>query len=174
MKFVKTKTINGSANKIWQVTAVEFADIGKWMSGVVHSRANETAQLNNEAVAGRVCTFDTSDDPFMAIENITRFDEKNHILEFEVFPQKKSGAGLPIIKNSVVMSLETINDNTTVLHWQSQFELKWLGKLLSPLLRIKINGTFNDLLNDLKVYIETGRVSEKKRRYDEKLRLKMA
>lgn len=161
MKLLKTIVINQPVEKVWQVAAEDFANAGKWMSGVVHSQGTD---------CGRVCTLQNKPDGLQAIENITRFDSDNHILEFEVFPKAKSGPGLPIVKNTVKLELHKQGAKTEVF-WHSDVELKFVGKLLYPILRLGLGSAFGHLLNDLKVFVETGSVSLRKQKFDKKMGL---
>lgn len=43
-----------------------------------------------------------------------------------------------------------------------------MGAVMSPIMKRKFNGTINDLYADLKVYAETGQVSEAKRKAQKK------
>ncbi|WDE05447.1 SRPBCC family protein [Thalassomonas viridans] len=170
MKISRTVTIKKPVNQVWQVAAEDFANAYKWMTGVVHSYENSAPKKTDSPVAGRICNLENKkEDPFHAVENILRFDGNRHILEFEIFPVKKSGPGIPIIKNHVVLSLSANQDGSTQVYWNCNVELKLLGKLLYPLLKLGLNKGFDGVLNDLKVYLETGRVSAKKQKFDEKI-----
>ena len=150
------------------MAAEDFANAYKWMSGVVHSYETPGDKLEDAPLAGRVCNLDNKKDPFHAVEKILRFDRDRHVLEIEVIPVKKSGPGIPIIKNHVTLTLRSNPDGSTQVYWHCDLELKLLGKLLYPLLKLGLNKSFDGILNDLKVYLETGQVSVSKQKFDEK------
>jgi len=168
MKLNRSVTINKPVSKVWQVAAEDFANAYKWMSGVVHSYETPGNRQEGAPLAGRICNLENKKDPFHAVENIIRFDSERHILEFEVFPVKKSGPGIPVIKNHVTLSLKATEDGGTRVFWDCNLELKLMGKLLYPLLKLGLNKAFDGILNDLKVYMETGKVSVQKQKFDEK------
>jgi len=169
MKLSRTVTIHKPVSQVWQVAAEDFANAYKWMSGVVHSYENPASGKSDTSLGGRICNLENKKEPFHAVENIVKFDGKRHILAIDVFPVKKSGPGIPIIKNHVVLSMKANPDGSTQVYWDCQLELKLMGKFLYPLLKLGLNKTFDGVLNDLKVYVETGQVSESKRKYDKKI-----
>ena len=159
MKLVKSTIINQPVDTIWTIAAENFSQAGQWMSGVVHTQSTEQ---------GRVCQIQNKPDGLTAVENITRFDRDNHVLQFEVFPKAKKGPGLPVVKNTITVTLEPQGNQTKVI-WHSKVELKLLGKLLSPLLRLGLGKFFTDVLDDLKVFAETGAPSERKLAFHKKV-----
>lgn len=168
MKLSRTVTINKPVNQIWQVAAEDFANAYKWMTGVVHSYEHQASGQSSVQPPGRICNLDNKADPFHAVENILIFDAEKHLLEFEVFPVKTSGPGLPVIRNHVQLQLISNPNGSTRVLWNCDVELKLLGKILSPLLKLGLNKAFDGVLNDLKVYVETGQVSAQKKKFDEK------
>ncbi|WP_281559114.1 SRPBCC family protein [Thalassomonas sp. RHCl1] len=169
MKLNRTVIINKPVNKVWQVAAEDFANAYKWMTGVVHSYETPAAKQAGDALPGRICYLENKENPFHAVENILSFDADNHRLEFEIFPVKTSGGDIPIIKNHVVMQFKSTPDGGTQVFWDCNVELKLLGKILYPLLKLGLNKGFDGILNDLKVYVETGQVSAKKKKFDKKI-----
>lgn len=168
MKLDLNIKINTNIQHVWEVAAVDFANSAKWMTGVFHSSAHQNGGIENLHCQGRICVLDNKSGGLKAEENILTFNDETYTLGFEVLPIKEKGLQLPINKNTVTMNLKEINDNCTLVTWQCDVELKFVGLMLAPLLKLGLRKAFSDLLNDLKVYCETGQVSEKKRKFNAK------
>ena len=154
MKFTKQVSINASAEKVWQVAGREFADVGVWATAVSHSVANnKLPSVNNSPVGGRLC--DTS--LGKASEEFTAYDDKKMSYSFKgVFKSK--------MFNDVTNTLEvtSINANTTKVHITPALKLTILGSLMSPMIRMMVSRTTDEILDDLKYYVENGKPSPRK------------
>ncbi|KZN35101.1 SRPBCC family protein [Pseudoalteromonas luteoviolacea] len=162
-------TINSPVEQVWKIIAEDFANAYKWMSGVVHSYEINHGLKGETPVAGRVCNLESHENPFHAVENILRYDEAEHTLVFEVIPVKERGPKLPIVKNKVTIKLTQAKDGSTQIHWHSHVTLKLVGKLLYPVLKLGLYKAFSNILQDLKVFVETGYPSKRKISSDKKL-----
>ncbi|KZN28781.1 hypothetical protein N480_08430 [Pseudoalteromonas luteoviolacea S2607] len=169
MNIHNKQTINAPIEQVWKLVAEDFANAYKWMSGVVHSYEINHGLKGETPVAGRVCNLENHEHPFHAVENILRFDESSHTLVFEVIPVKERGPQLPIVKNKVTIQLTATSGGQTRVHWHSKVTLKWIGKVLYPILKLGLYKAFSDILQDLKAYIETGYPSKRKVSSDKKL-----
>lgn len=168
MKLDLSIKINTNIQRVWDVAAVDFANSAKWMTGVFHSTSHQNGNLENLPCQGRICVLDNKSGGLKAEENILTFNNETYTLGFEVIPIKEKGLQLPIRKNTVTMNLIEVNENCTLVTWRCDVELKFVGLMLTPLLKLGLNKAFSDLLNDLKHYCETGQVSEKKRQFNAK------
>lgn len=169
MKIYREIIIESSIAKVWSLSADQFDSAYTWMTGVVHSSSIQSNIDTSAPIAGRVCTLEAGDNPLHALENVTTYDKANHHFEFEVIPKKKGGTGLPVLKNQVTMKLEAIGPDKTLVKWQSNVALKPIGYVLYPLLKLGLSKAFSRLLNDMKHYLETGEVSQSKRKEISKL-----
>ena len=154
MEFTKQVSVNASAEKVWDVIGRDFANIGVWSTAVSHSVANnEVAPVNNSPVGGRVC--DTS---FGKIsEEFTAYDDNKKTFSFKgVFDSK--------MFKSVISTTEltSIDENTTVVKMTPDIKLSFIGTLMSPIIKIQLSKTLDQLLDDLKYYVENGKPSPKK------------
>lgn len=168
MKLLKTVIINKPVKQVWKVAAEDFAHAGQWMTGVFHSSEFGKSDIEHAPCSGRVCVLENKTNGLKAEENILKFDAQNHTLVFEVIPVKEGGTGLPLTKNTVTLKLDQVNENQTKVFWYCDFEVTRIGKLLSPLLRIGVGFAFKGILNDLKVFVETGTPSKRKQKFNEK------
>jgi hypothetical protein len=152
----KTDTINTSAERVWEILSGEFTDISSWARNVAHSKARESA--DTLAVGGgRVCEvpgFGLTDERF------TRYDESNKTFSFSVEAEKIPGffknmestwKVVPTGPNKSVVSTKIAGNATGVM-----------GALVGPMMKRKFNGTLDQIYEDLRVYAETGEVSEAK------------
>ncbi len=154
MKFSKQITVNASAEKVWDITGRDFANIGLWSTAVSHSVANEKLDsVNNSPVGGRIC--ETS---FGKIsEEFTAYDDDKKTFSFKgVFDSK--------MFDSVVNTTEltSIDENTTEVKMTPNVELSFIGTLMSPMIKMKLSKTMDEILDDLKYYVENGKPSPRK------------
>lgn len=154
MKFSKQITINASADKVWDVAGRDFANIGIWATAVSHSEANDKlASVNGSAVGGRLCktAFGT------ASEEFTAYDDANKTYSFKgVFDSK--------MFNNVTssMAVTSIDANTTKVEIIPALELTFFGVLMYPMIRMKISKVTDEVLDDLKYYVENDKPSPRK------------
>lgn len=153
----KTDTINTSAERVWEILSDEFTDISSWARNVVNSEANDSAETLAVG-GGRVCEvpgFGFTDERF------TRYDEANKTFSFSVEAEKIPGffknmestwKVVPTGPNKSVVSTKIAGNATGVM-----------GALVGPMMKRKFNGTIDQVYEDLKVYAETGQVSDAKR-----------
>lgn len=167
MQIEKSITVNQPVSQVWKVVADDFANAAEWMTGIGHSHSIP-AVADKSAHDGRVCIIENKAGGLKAEENILMKDDKNTKIVFEVFPRKEKGPGLPIKKNVITIKLHAVSDNKTKVIWCSEPDLKFMGKLLSPILRIGLGSFFAGVLRDLKVFVETGSISEQKKKFNQK------
>ena len=131
MQFSKQVTVNASAEKVWEVAAREFANIGVWATAVSHSVANnELASVNNSPVGGRLC--DTSIGKIS--EEFTAYDDDKQTFSFKgVFDSKM----LQSVTNTT--ELRSIDENTTEVKITPNIELSFIGSLMSPMIRMQLS-----------------------------------
>ena len=154
MRFSKQITVNASAEKVWDVAGRDFANIGVWSTAVSHSVANnDLAPVNNSPVGGRLC--DTSIGKIS--EEFTAYDDDKRTFSFKgVFDSKI----LQSVTNTT--ELTSIDENTTRLTITPNIELSFIGVLMSPMIRMQLSKLTDQLLDDLKYYVENGKPSPSK------------
>lgn len=154
MKITKSVQINQPASHVWSIVAEQFDQAHLWMAPVKHSYAyEEGAPKTSAPVAGRVCELGNGPKGLLAEEVITDYNEKAQYLVFDVVP-KNAPALLPLNKNTVKMTVVDLGSNQSKVLWESTPDLKMMGKLLSPVLKLGLGKAFGDILKDLKKYCE--------------------
>ena len=156
----KTDTIDASAARIWEILSDEFTDVAGWASSVDHSEAHDKATAPAGAtVGGRTCEvpgFGFTDERF------TRYDEANKTFSFSVDAEK-----IPdFFKNlestwKVVPTGPNTSEVTTKIAGEATGVM---GALVRPMMKRKFSRLLNQGYEDLKVYAETGQVSDAKRK----------
>ena len=166
MKLHLEEEINASADKVWTILAHQFAEIGDWASTVHTSRVIDMSEVPNDfnvaataPVPGRATTNELGE----LREILTEYSEANKELTFRV-------AGLPRIMKSAVDIQKVIPKGPDKCLMTFDIEMIARGpfRLLGPVLKQRLTGGLGDLLKELKLYAETGQLSEKKRKQLEK------
>ncbi|MDH3651883.1 MAG: SRPBCC family protein [Saprospiraceae bacterium] len=154
MKFTKQIAVDASAEKVWDVLGRDFANIGVWSTAVSHSAANnEIASVNNSPVGGRLCETSLG----KISEEFTAYDDQKKTFSFKgVFGSKMFKS----VTNSA--ALTSISENETVVKITPEIKLSFIGTLMSPMIRIQLNKLTDQILNDLKYYVEKGKPSPEK------------
>ena len=166
MKVRNSIIIDSNIEEVWRILAVEFDRAGDWMSFVPNSYAIETGYMAEEApMVGRVCEFTPEATGARADERITTFDPENKLLVFEVVP---IDAPMPVHKNTISVKLFDLGHNETEVQWDSDLDLKSLGYVMYPMVKVMVKKTFNKILEELKVYTETGEPHPRKLKATEK------
>ena len=154
MKFSKQITIAASADKVWEIAGRDFANIGVWATAVSHSVVNDKlASVNDSPVGGRLCetSFGT------ASEEFTAYDDAEKTYSFKgVFDSKM----LQSVINTT--QLVSIDENTTEVRITPDIELSFIGTLMSPMIRMQLGKLTDEILDDLKYYVENGKPSPRK------------
>ena len=155
----KTETIHVSAEKLWDIAGNQFADAGKWATNVDHSTGNGAPEFSGATCSSRDC--DLNAKGFNKIsEKITSFDEENMEFSFDVV---EGTPGFVTLASSH-WKVNPITDSTSSVTITSHIEMKrFMGGLMGGMLRKNVNELLPTITNDLKVYAETGEISESKK-----------
>ncbi len=160
MKTTNSIVINVPAQNIWKVLAEDFDKVGDWLSQVPKSyRKEEDTDVPDSPMSGRVCELSTKANGPIADETITGYDEINKVLKIRVVPKNRS---IPVKENNAVVSLTSVDPYTTKVTWASDFTMSLKGKLLSFMIRPLIKKSFNELLEELKYFVERGKPHPRK------------
>ncbi|NLR92084.1 SRPBCC family protein [Flammeovirga agarivorans] len=153
MKIHKEITIHANADKVWSVFADDFHNVGNWLTQISASKALEHQAITDAPVSGRICDITSKPNGPQAIEKITYYNANNYHFEFDVTFNNTPSA-LPVVKNHVKVKIDIIDLNTSRLTWDSDITLKFLGKLISPLVKVGISKSFDELLDDFQYFVE--------------------
>ena len=160
MKITKTITINKSPEEVWAVLADDFANAYKWMAQVPYSHEIEEGETADDSpMIGRVCELSTRPDGPKADERITYYNKEEKEVHVLIRP---FDAKLPIVKNELQVRLKAVGNNSTLVDWDANLELKTAGKLLYPALKLGIAISFAEVLEELKYYLEEGKPHPRK------------
>ncbi len=167
MEIKKEIIINRSVQDVWEVLGNQFTTAHKWARGLTHSEGYGEPKFEGAECSNRTCEvpgFGTIQ------EHIKKFDAKNHVLAYEVVK------GFPgfITKALNTWSLSKIGDRTKVsMHLEMQTN-GFKGAVMGPIMKMQINKMVAGVIEDLKVYVETGQPSLFKQKELDKHRRKVA
>ena len=148
------------AERVWEIVAHRFADVGQWATAIPVSRpSSEPARDPGSPVAGRVCETGVSLFPEVE-ETIVDYDEAGRRLTYR-------GAGLPafIAEARNRWSVVPVDDQRTSVRLDATVETRGLlGRLLTVPFRFWAARSGRMMLADLKHYAEHDTPSPRKHR----------
>lgn len=154
----KEIVINVSAAELWEMIGPGFEDVYKWSSNVDHSEGSGTSMFEGASCSERAC--DVNVKGFSKIkETLTRYDQQRMALAYEV------NDGMPgfVTKAANEWTVVAVSDYQAKLVMKAEFVTKGLmGTLMRGMMKNKMNKTLDTVLNDAKVYAETGEISDAK------------
>jgi carbon monoxide dehydrogenase subunit G len=156
MEIERKTAIEAPASQVWEVLGDHFANIGRWFSGA-HASEALGAHTAGGNVSGRVCKTSGGE----LIETITAYDAERRSFAFRITD------GLPgfVREASNVFTVVETSATTSEVTYHVDIELQPLANaVLGWVFRRKVAETGSQLLEDLRCYVETGEVSERKRR----------
>ncbi len=160
MKITEKININASIPEVWDVLAINFDRAADWMSTIPKSVEKvEGVKADGAPMVGRVCDISTKPDGPTVDETIVSYNENQHKFTVRVVPQ---GGRIPVVQNMITFSLRDMGNNQTEMTWDSDVELKTIGKIVSPLLKVGLSKNLGDLMDDLKYYVENGQPHPRK------------
>lgn len=150
--------INVSATQLWEMVGPGFVDVYKWSSNVDHAEGKGSGEFEGATCHERVCDLNVKG--FNKIsETLTNYDEESMNLAYEV------REGMPgfITKARNDWTVISINENQSKLVMKAEFASKGLmGVMMNGIMKKKMNKTLETVLNDAKVFAETGKPSQAK------------
>lgn len=156
MKFTKTVEIAKPIDDVWRIFAVEFDIAYKWMASVPHSYAKTKGDLvGNAPMHGRICELSSSHTNNLVDEIITEFDENRHVFGIDVSPLNMP-AIFPFRVNKVRVELTALPNGHTRMRWDLHPQLSVSGYLLYPLVRAGLSKGFDNIIAELKYFVENG------------------
>lgn len=154
----KEITVNVSAGELWEIVGPGFIEVYKWSSNVDHAEGSGTPEFDGASCSNRSCNvnvkgFDKID------EELTKYDAAKMNLAYAV----KEGMPKFITKAANDWTVVSIDETHSKLVMKAAFESKgMMGKMMNGMMRKKMAETLETVLNDAKVYAETGKVSQVK------------
>lgn len=150
------RKINKPIEEVWRFVIDEFSNAHEWATGTPHCRKGEASEDFD-----RVC--DTESGRLM--DTITKIDNENHVLEFSV-------KGLPFFVRRVVSSwkLHKISNTQTEITLGPRIEvMPVIGTILQIPMKSALKKIYPGLLDDLAIFVETGKPSARKQEEQRKL-----
>ncbi|WP_299495019.1 hypothetical protein [uncultured Shewanella sp.] len=155
MKIQINTEIKQSIDSVWQVMAEDFTKIDQWFKPVLKSyELPNTPALANASCAGRICEFSEKPNGLKASELIEVYDKSKHLLVIEVSILNAPSI-FPIKKNIATFQLTTLGTSHTQLTLVAEPDLNFLGKMLSPILKLALKKNFTDISRALKLHCES-------------------
>ncbi len=160
MKITLKNTINAPIPDVWDKLAIHFDRAEDWMSSIPKSvKKTDGGMVDGAPMVGRVCDLTTKPDGPYVDETIISYDEEQHAFTVKVVPV---GGKIPIIQNLITFRLKDLGNNQTEMTWDSNIELKTVGKLLSPVLKKGLSKNLLDQMDELKFYVENNQPHPRK------------
>ncbi len=155
-----TTEINASPDVVWKIVAEEFDTVSKWATAVRKSYENPDAtRVAQNVPSGRVCeTYSFGN----VVEKVTNVDEKERELTWQMSPQRSPSF---VTDMQDIWTIKDLGDNKTKLTSKVSANLTGImGFLMKPLLKMNLSKAENTTFEDLRVLLETGKVSKSKQK----------
>ncbi len=156
----KEITINVPASELWDMVGPGFVEVYKWSSNVDHAEGKGQSNFEGAVCNERFCEVNVKG--FSKIsEKLTKYNQEEMSLAYEVQD------GMPGFVTKAVndWTVVPVDKHRSKLVMKAEFGSKGLmGMLMNGMMKKKMNETLETVLNDAKVYAETGQISEAKRK----------
>ena len=166
----KEIVINVPAEELWEMVGPGFEEVYKWSSNVDHSEGSGTSLFEGATCSERACNVNVKG--FSKInETLTKYDQNQMVLAYEV------NDGMPgfVTKAANEWTVIPVNDYQSKLVMKAVFGSKGLmGTLMNGMMKKKMSKTLDTVLQDAKIYAETGQISGAKQKRVEQLARKAA
>ncbi len=162
----RESTIDATVEELWQILSSAFTDVGTWASGVNWSKPNPQATqvLDGAPTGGRICDvpgFGQTD------ERIIRFDLQSHTIGYSATSEKLPGF-VSNLQN--IWNIREAGPEAARVSSNLSADVRGIrGVVMGPMMKSRFGKAVDRFIEDLRVYAETGDVSEHKRRRQEKL-----
>jgi len=145
------RKIDKPIEEVWKFVIEEFPNSHKWATGTTNCRKGEPSEDFD-----RVCDTETG----KLMDKITKIDNENHLFEFSV-------TGLPFFVRSVLSTwkLNEISNTQTEIILGPRIEIMpVIGTLMQIPMKMAFKKLYPGLLDDLAIYVETGKASPRKQK----------
>ncbi len=145
------KKIDKPVEEVWKFVVEEFPNAHNWATGTSYCRKGEESEDFD-----RVCDTETG----KLMDKITKIDNENYLFEFSV-------KGLPFFVRSVVSTwkLNKISNTQTEIILGPRIEvMPIIGTIMQIPMKMALVKLYPELLDDLAIYVETGKPSPRKQK----------
>ena len=155
MQLQKEIIINAPATKVWDTIGNNYAAVGEWASII-----NESGRRNNESgeLAGRTC-----ESTYGSVkEMITTYDEEARLLSYQA-------DGLPAMfkEGGNTWQVHALDTNRSKVTMDLKLKLAPIpGFFMGWMIKGKMSKDTDQLMLDLKQYVETGKPTKAKLKSD--------
>tara|TARA_B110000091_G_scaffold28640_1_gene28635 strand:+ start:207 stop:776 length:570 start_codon:yes stop_codon:yes gene_type:complete len=154
MKFTKKLKVKASTDKVWEIFAHGFNDAHKWMASVPNSYGQSNgASFEGAHSDGRVCELSPDKNGMNASEKFLAYDENNKTATVQV-DFVNTPFIFPVKYNILDFSIRKLGDGESEMTWKFSSNIKPLGLILWPLLRIGFDKFIGDIMEELQFYVE--------------------
>lgn len=153
-------TIHVTADRLWEIVGTGYANVGVWSTAVDHSAGKGEAEFEGATCSARGCNVNAKGISAIS-EKIVMFNNEKREFKFEVTE------GMPGFVQLATNHWQVIEltDSTSALKMNAHMEIKGLaGRLMGKAFQKNTANLLATIDNDLKIYAETGQVSESKKR----------
>ena len=142
MKIIKELVISKPIENVWEILGNQFGEIDKWASIINHSK------LDGHLGVGVIRSTETTGGPTK--QELTSFNPEQYSLSY------KAIAGTPFFAKSITAKWTLVKNqnNNTKLVLDFQVGFKGIGGILTPIVKKKLGKIGNEILQDLKYYVE--------------------
>ncbi|GAB5557419.1 MAG: hypothetical protein SchgKO_16320 [Schleiferiaceae bacterium] len=166
----KDITIAVPEDALWEMIGPGFVDVYKWSSNVDHASGTGTPEFEGAVCSERSCDLNVKG--FSKIsEKLTKYNAKTKTLAYTV------QEGMPgfVTEATNEWTVVPVGKNASKLTMKARFGSKGImGALMNGMMEKKMVQTLETVLNDAKVYAETGLPSKAKRDRMKQLALKVS
>lgn len=157
MKLTKQFTVNASANRLWEIMGIQFADISKWASSVYasHGHYNGT-RLQEAPYSGRVCetSIGTLKEQILLYDDQSRtisYDAKGKQMPFFVTNMKNTWTFTPLAEGRCKgeMNLEVSL-------------LPVFNLIMGPVMKMRMGGVLDQSIEELTYFAENKAIHVRK------------
>ena len=151
----KEVIINAGIEEAWQVLGPQFEDAYVWASAIKHSETQDSESLNGSTCSERGCDVSGMG---QIKERLTVYSDIDHVLAYDVLE------GMPgmvrYAKNKWLLT--DLGNGTTKLTMKMEaLTGGFMGWMMKPMMKMKLNKMAKHLVEEFKFFVETGNPHER-------------
>jgi hypothetical protein len=142
--------INKNVYEVWEVMGNQFDKVHLWSSNFKDSKSGGNKKFEGINYSSRITVTDRGE----TIQVLDVFDSKKHQLDYHITK------GMPSIAKTArgIWSLKPLPNNQTLVVIEFEMESKnVVGYLLSPMIKMKLGKSAEEIAEELKYYLEKGK-----------------
>lgn len=147
--------IERNTNEVWSVMGLQFDQVHLWCSNFLDSKPGGSKKFEALEYSHRATTTERGE----TIQVLDSFDSENYSLAYHIT------RGMPGIAKTAsgVWSLEVVEGDKTKVTIAFDMEVKnAVGYVLSPIIKLKLGKSAEDIAEELKYYMENGQAHPRK------------